>query len=381
MTFLISSTKIQKKFYLSILFFHLRKLFDKYYLTMVLSEDPPFLFVHVPKTAGSSIEESLFNYQSFDFSRVTHGVSLQYKNHLNDDFYFSLFSFGFVRNPWDLQVSCWRYYLRNWGVDMTFEEYIEWKFFGSIVDMYDRVPNTYDGNVEMLVSNAFYIHRTPQTLYFIDESGKFLVNYIGAFETLQKNFTEICELAKISDDFLPHTNSSLSENDDRDYRKYYNENTKKIVASRFNMDLIVFEYDFDRIYPNFDKIGLIKEGSSIKDYGYEIPVDFYFSPYDITYGMGGIKNIYENESEEVLQARSEEFMNEKYQRRMRSLEFNIGTINERIQKLEDHIVDGNFKTSEMENLKREIYKLQDRRLVYKIELKKMKDIGSSLGVL
>jgi len=381
MTFLISSTKIQKKFYLSILFFHLRKLFDKYYLTMVLSEDPPFLFVHVPKTAGSSIEESLFNYQTFEYSRVTHGVSLQYKNYLNDDFYFNLFSFGFVRNPWDLQVSCWRYYIRNWGVDMTFEEYIEWKFFGSIVDMYDRIPKNFNRNVEIFMSNAFYIHRTPQTLYFIDEFGKFLVNYIGAFETLQKNFTEICKLAKINDDFLPHTNSSLDENDDRDYRKYYNERTKKIVASRFNMDLVVFGYDFDNKNPDFEKIGLIKESTSIKDYGYEIPVDFYFSPFDVTYGMGGIRNVYENESDEVLKVREKEFHDEKYQRRIRSLEHNIQTINERIQKLEDDLVEGIFKTSEMENVKREIQKLQEHRLVYKIEVKKMKNIGNRLGIM
>lgn len=344
---------------------------------MVLSNDPPFLFIHVPKTAGSSIEESLFHHQSFEYSRVTHGISLQYKNYLNDDYYFDLFRFGFVRNPWDLQVSCWRYYIRNWDISMTFDEYIEWKFNGSIVDMLDRIPEEFHGNREGLLSNAFYIHRAPQTFYFIDESGNFLVNYIGNFENINSDYSEICKLASIDDDFLPHTNSSLRDNENREYKKHYNQKTKEIIRSRFAMDILIFGYEFDNIKPT-KPLKLLKPNSSISDYGYVIPMDFYFSPFDITYGMGGIKNIYEEEPEETWVARKKEFVGDMAHRRISSLENNIQSINQRIFELEDFVVENDSRTTIFEQSTREIQSLQERRLVYKMEIKKMKELYQKL---
>lgn len=346
---------------------------------MVLSNDPPFLFIHVPKTAGSSIEESLFHYQSFEYSRVTHGISLQFKNYLNDDFFLSLFKFGFVRNPWDLQVSCWRYYIRNWGVDMTFQEYIDWKFFGSIADMLDRVPRSENIQPETLLSNAFYIHRTPQTYYFIDEVGNFLVDYIGSFENLKHHYDTICEKLSIVDNFLPFTNSSLVDNETRSFRHYYNDRTKELIRSRFAMDIMLYNYKFDVSAPDETKLGLITpDKKNLSDRGYKIPTDFYFSLYDVTYGMGGIKNVYEHEPEELIERRKKEFDNDLANRRKISLESNINSINDRIMELEEFIVENDVSSLIMDKTKLEIQSLQERRLVYKLEIKKLKQLEEKL---
>jgi hypothetical protein len=64
---------------------------------------------------------------------------------------------------------------------MTFDEFIKWKFTGSIIHKLDKLPKTENASIEML-RGAFYTHRTPQTYYLIDEKGNFLVDYIGSFE-------------------------------------------------------------------------------------------------------------------------------------------------------------------------------------------------------
>lgn len=347
---------------------------------MVLSNDPPFLFIHVPKTAGSSIEESLFHYQSFDYSRVTHGISLQFKNYLNDDYFFSLFKFGFVRNPWDLQVSCWRYYIRNWSVNMTFQEYLDWKFFGSITDMLDRVPKEENIQPETLLSNAFYIHRTPQTYYFIDEVGNYLVDYIGSFENIKTHYDNICQKLSILDNFLPFTNSSLIDDETRDYKKYYDDRTKELIRSRFAMDIMLYGYKFDVAVPDETKMGEIQsDKKNLSNRGYKIPTDFYFSLYDVTYGMGGIRNVYEHEPEELIERRKKEFDNDLANRRKISLERNTNSINERILELEEFVVENDVSSTILEKTKREIQSLQERRLVYKLEIKKLKQFEEMIN--
>jgi len=126
---------------------------------MVLSTDPPFLFIHIPKTAGSSIEDSLHSYTEFLYHELTHALSVQYRDWLEPIFFESLFKFAFVRNPWDLQVSCWRYYVRNKNIDMTFDEFINWKFNGNILQMQDRLP-TNDPHVDLeWLRTCYYSNR------------------------------------------------------------------------------------------------------------------------------------------------------------------------------------------------------------------------------
>ena len=211
---------------------------------MVLSTDPPFLFIHIPKTAGSSIEDSLHSYTEFLYHELTHALSVQYRDWLEPIFFESLFKFAFVRNPWDLQVSCWRYYVRNKNIDMTFDEFINWKFNGNILQMQDRLP-TNDPHVDLeWLRTCYYSNRTPQTYYLIDESGKFIVNFIGAFEKLNEDFDLISTHLKLKDSFLPMTNESYLNEKDRDYKQYYKDETKEIVENRFDLDIKMFGYEF-----------------------------------------------------------------------------------------------------------------------------------------
>ena len=99
---------------------------------MLLSIRYRFLFVHIPKTGGTSIRAALRYYKWSDPYRIPlflcsrlsaftgHRLACKLPRHakiiaahemLPRDFFDSLFKFAFVRNPWDRAVSFYNYYL------------------------------------------------------------------------------------------------------------------------------------------------------------------------------------------------------------------------------------------------------------------------------
>ena len=62
-----------------------------------------FLFIHVPRTGGTSIE-SFFNAQQTSQSRK-HWSLNDWEKELSHDVFASYFKFSYVRNPWDSMIS------------------------------------------------------------------------------------------------------------------------------------------------------------------------------------------------------------------------------------------------------------------------------------
>lgn len=336
---------------------------------MVLSVDKNFLFIHIPKTGGSSLEEVLFQYKSFEYHEVTHAISLQYKDYLDDDFFFSLHKFAFIRNPWDLQVSCWRYYIRQQGVDMSFDEFIRWKFTGSIIHMIDRLPKNEESSIDRL-KRAFYVHRIPQTHYLINEKGEYLVDYIASFEKLNFHYEHLVDHLNLEKNYIPKVNVSSYQDEDRDYRKLYTEETKEIVRSRFNLDILMYGYQFEEDGPIEEKIGDVREkNNTIQKRGYEIPTDFYFSFGDIPYGFYDIKSRFTDEtskSEKLL-----EFERDKANRRIWTLNQNIGVIAEYIENIMEELSENSEDVYLYKKYLKEIQDLREKEIIYIIEIRKI----------
>jgi hypothetical protein len=70
--------------------------------------------------------------------------------------------------------------------------------------------------------------------------GTLLVDEIGRYETLRADFARICRHVGI-EPLLPHLNRSHH----RDYRTYYTERTRALVAEHFRKDIELFGYTFD----------------------------------------------------------------------------------------------------------------------------------------
>lgn len=115
---------------------------------MLISRSRRFVFVHIPKSAGTSIAAVLEKYCRPSLLRRAlnraglwkipghplHSSALKIRELLRPDFFDACFKFAFVRNPWDWHVSLYHYALQTSDPQQasvrasgSFDRYIEWR--------------------------------------------------------------------------------------------------------------------------------------------------------------------------------------------------------------------------------------------------------------
>jgi hypothetical protein len=206
---------------------------------MIISRSKKFIFIHIPKTAGSSIRNALRPYTRTLTGRFIKNVvrprdvfhvnqmpahidAVQTRLMLGDEFYNSAFSFAFVRNPWDREVSMYHYIrttpqhhlFRIVSELPDFESYIRWVRNEAPVNQWDFIADCRQGEI--------------------------IVDHVAKFENIAEEFKAITDRIGIATE-LPKVNASKRS---RDYRSYYTEETREIVAELFTTDIKKFSYSF-----------------------------------------------------------------------------------------------------------------------------------------
>ena len=77
---------------------------------MVVSHEYKCIFIHIPRTSGTSIEKTLFEKNTASrnpnyWKKYKHFKASQVREHVGEDVWNSYFKFSMVRNPWDRVVS------------------------------------------------------------------------------------------------------------------------------------------------------------------------------------------------------------------------------------------------------------------------------------
>jgi chondroitin 4-sulfotransferase 11 len=184
-----------------------------------------FIFIHIPKTGGSSIE-SIFYPSIITKTGICKDIpnkhytldSLLKNEEINLG---NFFSFSFIRNPWDKVLSHYLFFFKG-GFD----------HHGSF---FNFVKYYCDTDHKGWKNNDFL----PQFDYLsLDDS--LAINFIGKFENLQEDFDEVCDRIGISRKQLPITNKTERKH----YAEYYDEKTKQIVAEKYAKDIEYFGYEF-----------------------------------------------------------------------------------------------------------------------------------------
>jgi len=203
-----------------------------------------FIFVHIPKTAGTSIEYSLRNewpYTTAETSRGRKHKKLQ--NYITDIpspyiwekklraeiIQNEYFTFSIVRNPWERAVSHYHFFKTTIRRDYGKQKYTN--SFKEFIEHY-----TDHNNRTGWIKNDF----SPQ-LDYLTINGNISVDFVGRYERLQQDFNIISGMLGRPLRTLNH----IYKSNRAPYVKYYCNETIRMVYRRYEQDIEYFKYRFN----------------------------------------------------------------------------------------------------------------------------------------
>ncbi len=144
-----------------------------------------------------------------------HMPAWRVKAYVGDEIWSQYYKFSFERNPWDRQVSWYHYKTKGKARLPSFDEFLANKA-RAFVENYD--------------------------LYAID--GKIALDFTGRYETLENDFARAMRQTGFEGEInLALTNVS-QDHGARDYRVYYNDQTRDMMASWYAREISAFGYEF-----------------------------------------------------------------------------------------------------------------------------------------
>ena len=218
------------------------------------------IFVHIPKTAGKSIEYFFLSRRNLSWDqrhllllkknndqakgpeRLAHLTAEEYVRlgYIPEQVFIGCYRFSFVRNPWARMVS--EYMYRGYSNQMSFNNFVA-----------KGIPEQDMTDISR--------HLLPQYNFLYDSTGELMVNFVGRFESLQADFDKVCDQLNIQPSSLPHIDNPGTANSTvilklrnlawriqkkkhLDYESYYDTKTQQLVAKLYEKDIDTFCYTF-----------------------------------------------------------------------------------------------------------------------------------------
>ena len=212
----------------------------------MISHKHKFIFVHIPKCGGTSVEHSLLTAHGIPEDRVINwnltdeekqdfrlyykygGTDVQHKKieQYNTDYEKKYFTFTFVRNPWERFLSEYFYIKKHNGCGCE--------------DFDKSFPTFKHFVMNKGINCCWYSHDFPQIDFVLNVNHGKLTNFVGRCEDMQYDFNYICGKVGLSNLKLPHRLATKHTH----YSEYYDDETKQIVAEKYAKDIEYFGYEF-----------------------------------------------------------------------------------------------------------------------------------------
>jgi len=210
---------------------------------MLVSESHRFVFVHVQKTAGTSITEILrplclqppagrLARTASDLGLVRDWRRYHFRKHaplrraeriLPPELFASFFKFAFVRNPWDRLASWYEFILQDTAH----------KRHGVV----SRLPD-FDAFVRRELARP----RRAQWWMLVGRDGRLGIDFAGRFERLEDDMSSICRRLGIPCRPLPHVNRTARR---APYQQYFSPELAALVRERWAPEIEAFGYSFE----------------------------------------------------------------------------------------------------------------------------------------
>lgn len=221
---------------------------------VLYSSDYKFIFVHVPKTAGSSLHHTLEPMSTVPsrnlFNSLTrrlpiverperahfriHDTAEMIRRKISPAVYDALTSFAVVRNPFDHAVSHYEYMkqyrnprlAKRFGA-MPFADYLAYR-------AEPRLP-----------WDRLFVRMPDQSHFLVDSEGHLLVTEVLKFENLNADFAQLSGRLGLPVQELPRVNATKSRQDKTPFQEYYDEQCLELVRLVYERDFEVFGYSDD----------------------------------------------------------------------------------------------------------------------------------------
>ena len=181
-----------------------------------------FVFIHINKTAGTSINDNIKMYAKphYTVKEVQEKIGLDW---------FHAFTFTVVRNPYDRVVSQYvyrkKYNFENIRTNnISFDEWVKFTYK-------EKRPEFRKDR------RKFF---STQKEWLLNKMGKIDIDYIIRFENLNEDYKVVQEKIGIKKK-LQHYNKT----ERKPYKNYYSAESKKIIEDYFKDDFEEFNYKYE----------------------------------------------------------------------------------------------------------------------------------------
>jgi hypothetical protein len=136
--------------------------------------------------------------------------------YLGEDVWGRYYKFAFDRNPWDRQVSWYFYKTKSKRNRPSFEKFMSSR------------RRAYVNNHE---------------IYGLDEA--MAVDFLGRYETLQEDLDKALKAAGVEQRIeIPQVNVTPNKDEARDYRSYYSDEMREMIAEWYAPEIKLLGYEF-----------------------------------------------------------------------------------------------------------------------------------------
>ncbi len=219
-----------------------------------------FIFIHVPKTGGRSINkllkkfcepEIVFTTKKLDENVNVLGrkIALEAQTVIPKDKWNNYLKAAFVRNPWDRTVSVYEHFKQSYlqPVDNPGhynDNSAKANWTATILERL-QIPIetfTFEVFVKKVIRDRVFdnYHWDTQLNVISDEENEVIMDFIGRFENLHHDFETICKKVNIPPLTLPHYNKTQRRN----YKTYYTPELRKVIENAYIADIETFKYKF-----------------------------------------------------------------------------------------------------------------------------------------